>query len=153
MLIGLFVIGGLVGFLLSMVFDELVPRMVEGKANVNAEFAKQVLQSSAREIRQGNVYKSNVYGSPLRSYPLLVAYILAALLVITSSTNFFGKGVVLGIGLCLVLDLFLSRTPASYLRQRWFSVFRTNLSDRELQYFVWGVVGVFGVLTLLSVVL
>lgn len=56
----------------------------------------------------------------------------------------------MGLGLSLMLDLFLSRRPIEALKERWFSVFHANLSEKEFDYFVFGVIGVFGFLTLLA---
>lgn len=146
------VIGSLAGFVLPIMLDVLLPRIIDGSAKADTSFAKDVLRASAYELKQGNVHSINVPRTPLRSYPLLFAYFVAAIFVITSTQNWFGKGFVLGLGISLVGDIFISRA-ATTLRERWFSVFRTNLTDLELGYFVWVVVGTFGLLSFLATVI
>lgn len=145
------IVGGFIGFVLPILLDVLLPKMMDGSAKVDTTFAKDILQASAYQLKQGNIHASNAPKTPLRSYPLLFAYFVAAVFVITSTQNWFGRGFVLGLGFSLVGDIYISRIPV-VLRERWFSVFRTNLSDLELRYFVWVVVGAFGLISLLAAV-
>jgi hypothetical protein len=149
MTVGIAGLGSLIGFLLPILLDVLLPKMMDGSATTSSAFAKDVLAQSAASLRAGNLHTASAPQTPLRSYPLLAAYMAAAFFVISSTQNWFGRGFVIGLGLSLVLDIFLSRNP-EILRERWFSVFRTNLSDRELSYFVWAVIAIFGLLTLFS---
>lgn len=139
------------GFILPMFLDVLIPKLMDGSAKAERQFAQDMLKEGAANIVAGNVYTESQAGSPLRSYPLLFGYALAAIFVLTSTNNWFGRGVVLGLGFALVLDLVASRKPADYLRRRWFSVFHTRLTDQELQYFVWGCAGLFVILSVIGV--
>lgn len=149
MTVALSLVGSIVGFLLPIVLDVLLPRMMDGSAKVDGTFAKDILHESADQLKQGNIHATNAPQTPLRSYPLLVAYFAAAIFVITSTQNWFGRGFVLGLGFSLVADIFFSRAPG-ILRERWFSVFRTNLTDGELQYFVAIVIGAFALLSVFA---
>lgn len=142
-------LASLIGFVLPIFLDILLPKIMDGSAQTSTSFAKEVLQAGADQVKQGNIHQSDPPKTPLRSYPLLVAYIVASIFVITSTQNWFGRGFVMGLGFSLVGDIFFSRNPIT-LRERWFSVFRTNLSDGELRYFVWITIASFGVLTLLA---
>lgn len=148
-IVGLTVVGLLIGFILPLFLDALIPRLMDGSAKASPGFAKDVLSQGAANVAQGNVYIESQKGSPLRSYPLLFGYVLAAIFVISSTQNWLGRGVVLGLGLSLVLDIVISRNP-TVLRARWFSIFHTRLNDKELEYFVWTVVVGFGLLTFLA---
>ncbi len=148
--VGVAVAGSLIGFLLPVLLDVLLPKIVSGSAKADTDFAKEVLQESAEQMRQGNIHSETAPVTPLRSYPLLFGYLLAAIFVISSTSSWFGRGFVLGLGLSLVLDLLLSRKPVEYLKARWFSVFHANLSEKEFDYFVWVSAGVFVILTILS---
>lgn len=141
--------GSFIGFLLPIVLDVLLPKMMDGSAVIGSDFAKGIVTESVQQIRQGNLSQNEVKKTPLRSYPLLLAYFAATIFIISSTQNWFGRGFVLGLGFSLIADIVVYRSSV-LLRDRWFSVFRTNLTDAELQYFVWIVVGVFGVLSVLS---
>lgn len=143
------VVGSAIGFLFPIVLDVLLPKIIDGSVKAETSFAKDVLQASADQLKQGNIHSTDAPETPLRSYPLLFAYFVAAIFVITSTQNWFGKGFVLGLGFSLVGDIFTSRVPMT-LRERWFSVFRTNLTDVELKYFVWVTVAAFGLISFLS---
>lgn len=144
------VIGSLVGFALPILLDVVLPHLISGSATPTKEFMGTVVQQSMTSVKQGNVYSASVPPTPLRSYPLLLGYAITALFVITSTQNYLGRGFVLGLGLSLVLDLWISKNPSSYLRQRWFSVFKTNLNDQELSFFVFGVVVIFSLFTIIA---
>lgn len=149
--VGLAVAGSLVGFLLPIVLDVLLPKIIDGSAKADTTFAKDILTASANQLKQGNVHSLDVTQTPLRSYPLLLAYFAATIFIITSTQNWFGRGFVLGLGFSLISDIYISRAPVS-LRDRWFSVFKTNLSDVELRYFTWIIIAVFGVISLIAAV-
>ncbi len=151
-IIGLAALGSLVGFLLPVFLDVLLPYMMTGSAKMDKTFATQVIRESLTQVKTGNLHNEQVISTPLRSYPLLFAYMFAALFVITSTQNWFGRGFVLGLGFSLVADIFFARDPL-ILRPRWFSVFHTNLSDVQLKYFVYITIGGFGVLTLLAILI
>lgn len=144
------VIGSLIGFVLPILLDILLPKVMDGSAEANRSFATSVLKESAQQLQAGNLHAASAPRTPLRSYPLLLAYLGATVYVITSTQSWFGKGFVLGLGLSLVADLFFYRKNASLLRERWFSVFRTNLTDSELSLFVRISTVVFGILTVVA---
>lgn len=144
--------GLIVGFIVPFFIDAILPKISGKKLEVDASLAKDVLSQGASELVAGHFYSESQSGSLLRSYPLLGGYWVAAILVITSSTSFFGKGFILGLGLFLMIDLYLSREPAD-LKRRWFSTFKTGFTDQELNYFVWGNIAVFAVFSLLTLVI
>jgi hypothetical protein len=148
--VSLAALGSFIGFILPVFLDVLLPKIIGGDMKYDRATAKEVLQEGASQVRAGNMVPDVAPKTPLRSYPLLAGYFLTALFVITSTGNFFGRGFVMGLGLSLMLDLFLSRRPVEMLKERWFSVFHANLSEKEFDYFVFGVIGVFGLLTLLA---
>ncbi len=144
--------GSLIGLLLPLFIDVLLPRIQDGSAKPDITVAKDVLKQGTNTVLSGSIYHEGQEGSLLRSYPLLLGYFIAAFFVITSTQNWFGRGFVLGLGLFLVTDLYLSKNPET-LRKRWFSVFHTRLNDTELKYFVFASIGTFGILTLFSVLM
>lgn len=146
-----FITGSFLGFVIPIVLDVVLPMYMKGTATLSKETVQTVVEQTANQVKSGNVYDKNLMPTPLRSYPLLFGYFVMAVFIITSTSNWIGTGFVLGLGLYLALDLWFSKTPTDYLRKRWFSVFHTNLSDTELRYFVWGSIGGFGIITLLSV--
>ncbi len=89
-------------------------------------------------------------GQMIYSYPFLFAFGAVALYIATSSDNWFGKALVLGMGLRLVADLFISNRDKQILKQRWFTAFATRLSDMELDIFVYGTVALFVFITILA---
>ncbi|MEP7166872.1 MAG: hypothetical protein ABI758_02760 [Candidatus Woesebacteria bacterium] len=150
--VGIAALGSFVGFVLPVFLDVLLPKIMAGDVKINTSTAKDVLQQGASQVRQGNLVPTNAPQTPLRSYPLLAGYFLTAFFVITSTNNFFGRGFVMGLGLSLMMDLFLYRHPLELLKERWFSVFHANLTEPEFDYFVYGAIGVFGILTVLSAI-
>lgn len=89
-------------------------------------------------------------GQMIYSYPFLFAFAAVAFYVVTSSESWFGRALVLGMGLRLVADLFISNRDKQILKQRWFTAFATRLSDGELNIFVYGTVALFIFITVLS---
>ncbi|MBP9700648.1 hypothetical protein KBD71_05205 [Candidatus Woesebacteria bacterium] len=144
--------GLIIGFILPLFIDAIIPKISGKKLEVDATLAKDVLTQGTSELVAGHFYSESQSGSLLRSYPLLGGFWVAAILVITSSTSMFGKGFILGLGLFLMIDLFLSREPAT-LKQRWFSTFKTGFTDQELHFFVWGNIAVFAVFSLLTLLI
>lgn len=144
--------GLIVGFIVPFFIDAISPKISGKKLEVDAALAKDVISQGSSELMAGHFYSESQSGSLLRSYPLLAGYWVAAILVITSSTSLFGKGFILGLGLFLMIDLFLSKEPAT-LKRRWFSTFKTGFTDQELSYFVWGNIAVFAVFSLLTLLI
>lgn len=93
---------------------------------------------------------STKVGQLLYSYPFLFAFGIVALYVVTSTDSWFGRALVLGMGLRLVADLFVSNRDKQILKQRWFTAFATRLSDAELDVFVYGSLALFILLTIIS---
>lgn len=151
LIVGLAALGSLIGFILPVFLDVLLPRMMAGGMKVDATLAKEVFREGASQVRAGNMVPTTAPKTPLRSYPLLAGYFMSAFFVITSTGNFFGRGFVMGLGLSLMLDLFLSRRPIEMLKERWFSVFHANLTEQEFDYFVYACLGVFAVLSILAI--
>lgn len=89
-------------------------------------------------------------GQLIYSYPFLFAFGLVALYVVTSTDSWFGRAMVLGMGIRLVADLFVSNRDKQILKQRWFTAFATRLSDTELDIFVYGTLALFILLTVIS---
>ncbi len=152
LIVGFAALGSLIGFVLPVFLDILLPRIMAGNIKMDMSSAKEVLQAGASQVRAGNMVPTTAPKTPLRSYPLLAGYFLTAFFVITSTGNFFGRGFVVGLGLSLMMDLFLSRRPIESLKERWFSVFHANLTEQEFDYFVFACLGVFAVLTILAIV-
>lgn len=149
---GMILAGLIVGFIVPFFIDAMTPKISGKKLEVDASLAKDVLSQGTSELVAGHFYSESQTGSPLRSYPLLAGYWIAAVLVITSSTSIFGKGFILGLGLFLMIDLYLSREPAT-LKRRWFSTFKTGFTDQELNYFVYGCIAVFAMFSLLTLLI
>ncbi|HSW89605.1 MAG TPA: hypothetical protein VLH19_01905 [Patescibacteria group bacterium] len=148
---GLFALGVGIGFICSVLIDVLFPSSNGQIPAVSKEQVRQVISQTVSEVKTVGTYKQVQARNPLRSYPALAAYFVAAFFVISSTSSFLGRGVVLGLGLSLVTDLYISKTSLAGLRSRWFSLFPVNLSDSELVIFVWLVCGVFSVLSLIAV--
>lgn len=149
---GMILAGLTIGFIVPFFIDAITPKIVGKKLEVDAAMAKDALSEGTSELVAGHFYSDSQTASLLRSYPLLAGYWVAAVLVITSSTSIFGKGFILGLGLFLMIDLFLSREPA-ILKRRWFATFRTGFTDHELSYFVWVNIAVFSIFSVLTLVI
>lgn len=91
-------------------------------------------------------------GQMIYSYPFLFAFALISLYIVTSSSVWFGKAVVLGMGLRLCIDIVMSGQDKTRLRERWFSIYQTRLSDSELSFFVYGSIVVWVALTIFSLI-
>lgn len=149
--VGLLIAGSLSGVIIPVFLDILLPKIMKADTKINASMASDTLKEGMAVMKQGTIHSSGSVPTPLRSYPLLGAYVLSAFFIITSTGSYLGRGFVLGLGLSLVFDLWLSRRPIEYLKERWFSVFHANLSDKEFDYFVFGSLGIYGILVLLGI--
>lgn len=84
-----------------------------------------------------------------RSALFILVYIVLGIFVITSSGQFLGVGMIFGIGLTLLSELFVTqKNPELFHRQFLFQVKR-QLSPLEIQRLVWSFAGVLVVLTIL----
>jgi hypothetical protein len=77
-----------------------------------------------------------------------VIFSIFSFYVLTSSGNFFGRGLVLAFLLHLVLDQYLDFMLNKNI-QNWFHNFKVNFSEKETKFYVYFM---FGVLMLLSFV-
>jgi hypothetical protein len=102
-------------------------------------------------VREGNLQNAQAPRTPLRSYPLLLSYLAIALLIMSSSHDLFPRGFIVGLGFSLMADLVLSRRPIEHLKDRWFSVFRANLSEKEFDYFIAIMTGAYALLTVIAI--
>lgn len=97
-----------------------------------------------------SVFSTGSLGNLLHSYPFLFAFGACAIFVLVSSPHWFGRALVLGFGLHLILDLWKSQYQDHNLKQRWFSTYYVRLVDAELEIFVWVCVLVFIAMTIFS---
>lgn len=86
----------------------------------------------------------------IHSYPFLFAFGAVSLYIITSSSSWFGKALVLSMGLRLMIDLYQSNQDKNVLHARWFGAFGAKLSPAEENIFVYGSMGIWVLLTILS---
>lgn len=144
---GLILLGSLLGMLLPKLVSVaaemyLVP--APGKVSPVSRFFHLVWQDSY------SLMPTTKMGQLIYSYPFLFAFAVVSLYVVTSSESWFGRALVLGMGLRLIADLFVSNRDKGVLKQRWFTAFATKLSDAELDVFVYGSLAGFILLTILS---
>ena|SRR5258708_7431599 len=99
-----------------------------------------------------SLFPTTKVGQLLYSWPFLFAFGVTALYIVTSTSGWFGKSLVLGMGLALVSDLFVSNRDKLVLKTRWFSAFHAKLSNTELDIFVYGSLAGFILLSILSLV-
>ncbi len=67
-----------------------------------------------------------------RSATFILAYILLALFVITSSGSYIGMGIVLGIGLTLFAELYSCKDNPELFHQQFLSQLKRTLSQEEI---------------------
>jgi len=97
-----------------------------------------------------SLFPTTKVGQLLYSWPFLFAFSVVALYVVTSTSLWFGKSLVLGMGLAFVEDLFVSNRDKLVLKTRWFSAFHAKLTDTELDVFVYAALAGFILLSILS---
>lgn len=149
--IGFSVVGSLIGFVLPVFLDILLPKFMTGHIDLNSSMAKDVLSQGVTQVREGHIQSDQAPKTPLRSYPLLLSYMAIALLIMSSSHDLFPRGFIVGLGFSLVADLVMSRRPIEHLKDRWFSVFHANLSDKEFDYFIAIMTGAYILITIVAV--
>jgi len=127
-------VGGFFGMALPKLVCVFAQNLAKEKVTLNRYF----FQSVWTMLRQENSHEAPTsrIGKLLYSYPFLFAFGMVALYVATSSSGWFGKALVLGMGLRLVIDIVESSADISVLKARWFSEFPTRLTDLELRILV-----------------
>lgn len=138
------------GSLLGVLLPKLVSAVAEIYLVPNPEISN--LQRFINLFWQDShsLVPSTKIGQAIYSYPFLFGFGVVALFMVTSTSNWFGKALVLGMGLRLVADLFVSNRNKQVLKQRWFAAFATKLSDGELDVFVYGTLALFVILTVIG---
>lgn len=141
------VLGSLLGMLLPKlvsIFSEVY--LVPSSAASNSARIQNLFWQDSHSL-----IPSTKVGQMIYSYPFLFAFGAVALFVVTSTENWFGRAVVLGMGLRLSADLLVSNRDKQILKQRWFTTFSTRLTDSELDIFVYGNLALFLFLTIMAI--
>lgn len=71
-----------------------------------------------------------------RSVVFMIAYVFLALFVVTSSGSYIGTGMIFGIGLTLLSELYVLRTDSAAFHQKFLFQLKRQLSPLELQRFI-----------------
>lgn len=71
-----------------------------------------------------------------RSVVFMIAYVFLALFVVTSSGSYIGTGMIFGIGLTLLSELYVLRTDSAAFHQKFLFQLKRQLSPIELQRFI-----------------
>lgn len=127
-------LGSLFGMFLPKLIQVASALLQQDHVILDARFFSTFWHEMARESR--DVIPTTRIGKLLYSYPFLFAFELVSFYIVTSSADWFGKALVLGMGLQVSFDLFIHSSDLSVLRRRWFSYFPANLTDTELKIFV-----------------
>ncbi len=146
--IALIFTGSLFGMLLPKLIFVVSELMLSQKPAVNGSFFTSLLSMISQDSH--SLIPTTRTGQLVYSYPFLFAFGLVSLYIVTSSSGWFGKALVLGMGLRLMIDLFMSNKDKAVLQQRWFSAFPAKLSHTELNIFVYGSIGIWVLLTILA---
>ena len=128
--------GSLFGMALPKLLTVCADLLLREGVILNRAFLSNLTRLLTQEA--SDVIPTTRIGKLLYSYPFLFAFELVSLYVVTSSSNWFGKALVLGMGLRLTIDLVTHGRDVHSLRERWFSFFPTTLTDVELKLFVIG---------------
>lgn len=144
--------GGLVGMGIG-----LVDRLVYAYVSKPEEEYSQKIRSYVKQLQFVNLLDYIVtHEDPKRhlsttSIFFLGAWIVLALLLITSSYNGFSRGLILGIGLLLAYELFTDWKQPQRLKERLFWPVARKMTDQELKISVYTYLGAFLLLSLLAV--
>lgn len=138
----LFLIGGAIGFFFIYI-DRFVQLVVEQQLKARRITSSQITHFADQALREDRIKPV------LHSLYFILVFILLALYVITSTGSFLGTGVVAGIALYYVSDLWTRYSDHDYIKKNYLSEVKKEFSKTEIRYFLYVVLGLFFLMTLL----
>lgn len=83
-----------------------------------------------------------------RSLVFMAVYVALALFVVTSSGNYIGTGLIFGIGLTLLSELYATQTNLETFHQKFLFQLKRQLTPLEVKRMVMAFAGALGLLTI-----
>jgi len=146
-------IGGVVGWFLAWV-DRLVyvywsHPQTQLSQHVKYRFGKRDIKGGVRLLKQR---RSELEELGFRSALFQGAWVLVAVFALTSTTSWFGKALVMGLGLHILVDEWRDYITDKKTLKRWlFWQIKREISDDELKWYLYIMTGLFGWLSWLLV--
>ncbi len=136
LVVSLFFAGAVFGFLAPCCIDAFFTASARAKNHGQKMHFTNVVAQGVHGACRLHQFHEDVPVSGLRSYPILVAYLLSFFFLTTSSLSFFARGFFISFGSFLFCDLYISSGSESLLQSRWFSQFPTRLNTVEMKLFL-----------------
>jgi len=138
-----FVVGGVIGY-----FFIYIDRFVQIFLDRQGKKDKVPELDDVKEYMDQAI-KSNRVQPVLHSTYFLLIYLPLALFVITSSGSAVGVGLILGIGVYYLTDLWTHYNDHPYITHTYLSEIKHTFTASQARYFLWSVVAIFVLLTIM----
>lgn len=149
----LWLVGGVVGWQL-MRFDRLLWVYFSHPEEKMSLYIKDLINK--RQFKQAILdlekYKDYQKHLSFRSALFQVVWVALAFFTVTSTPSFFGKGLVMALGLHLLLEEWQDQLKDPNILNSWlFWQIKRPISLTEQKWYLWGMTGLFAVLSILTI--